>query len=92
MSRTENSLALKWGTLKGYNFTDAACIAAMERLLETPRSMSAMLQEDSPEQKQLLCEVIDAVSAVGGEIYNDWSGEDMTAEHAKQYIMTYGKS
>jgi len=88
---SENSLDLKWGTLKGWKLEDADCIAAMERLLETPRCMSVALQQDTDEQKQLLCEVIDRVADIGGEIWNDWSGQQMTADEARNYVMNYGK-
>jgi hypothetical protein len=52
--------------------------------------MSAMMQQDTDEQKQMLCEVIDRVAVAGGEIWNDWSGQQMTAEEAKSYVMNYG--
>jgi hypothetical protein len=49
-------------------------------------SYSCMAQKDTPEQKQLICELIDAFD---GEIQNDWSGEMMTKDEAKDYVMTY---
>ena len=45
-----------------------------------------MLQKDTQEQKEILCKVIDLID---GEIENDWSGEIMSKEEAKKYIMEY---
>jgi hypothetical protein len=49
-------------------------------------NVSAMEQMDTPEQKKLLCDLIDAVD---GPIRNDWSGDLMSKEEAKKYIMEY---
>ena len=49
--------------------------------------MSAALQDDTAEQKTALCALIDAVD---GLIYNDWTGENMTKDAAKKYVMEYG--
>ncbi len=63
--------------------------AALEEYFAAgPQSASAMAQHDTPDQKAALCKVIDATD---GEIYNDWSGETMTKEQAKAYVMDYGK-
>lgn len=87
-------LWLKWGTLKGWEgaakgtpFRDA-----LDRYLhEQPTAFSAMQQRDTPEQKQAICDAIDAVIAAGGVVKNDWSGETMTAEQAKKYVMDYNQ-
>ena len=47
-----------------------------------------MLQEDTPEQKQILCELL---RVHHGPIINDWSGEEMTVDKAVSYIQQYGK-
>lgn len=82
-------LLLKWGTLKGWNLTgnEAAC-AALRRYHEAPVSFGAMQQSDTPGQKQAICDIIDAVN---GPIQNDWSGDMMTKEEAKRYVLDYGK-
>ena len=84
-------LLLKWGTIKGWDgakegtpFRDA-----LERYHKGPVAMGAMAQRDTPEQKQAICDAIDAVIAAGGVVENDWSGETMTAEQAKAYVMEY---
>lgn len=85
-----NTLLLKWGTFKGLEGNDPLIRAAYEKYVETGlHSASAMLQRDSDEQKKTLCELIDVVDAAGGEIISDWSGETLTAEAAKDYVLTY---
>ena len=82
------SLLLKWGTLKGWDLKSDASVAAMRKYHEAgPVSMSAMSQRDNAAQKAALCELIDAID---GPITNDWSGEDMTKEEAKKYVLEYG--
>lgn len=83
-----DQLLLKWGTLKGWDLESDAALAAAQRLGETgDRCVSAALQHDTPDQKQALCDLIDAID---GTIQNDWSGEIMTKEQAKAYVMEYG--
>jgi hypothetical protein len=51
--------------------------------------MSVMAQKDTPEQKQLICDMIDSFD---GKIENDWDGTIYTnKEDAKKYILEYGK-
>jgi hypothetical protein len=89
MSVPGEHLLLKWGTLKGWNIAgNEAATASMQRYIDAgPTSMSAMAQHDNAEQKQALCDLIDAVN---GPITNDWSGEDMTKDDAKKYVIEYG--
>jgi hypothetical protein len=81
-------LLLKWGTLKGWKLESEAALAAFDRYAEAGVSMSATAQQDTPEQKQALCDIIDAID---GPIINDWSGEEMTKDEAKKYILEYGQ-
>lgn len=82
-------LTLKWGTLKGWKVESDASRAAIRKYAEGGISAAGvMLQHDTPEQKAALCDLIDAID---GEIYNDWSGETMTKEQAKAYVMEYGQ-
>ena len=87
MSGTE-SLTLKWGTLKGWDLKHPASLALLQRYIDLGASMSAAMQRDTPEQKQIICELIDAVD---GKIWNDWEGGTMTKEAAKAYVMAYGQ-
>ncbi len=83
---SEEYLLLKWGTLKGWNLTTEKSREAAQRYADMGMSMSAMAQHDTPEQKQALCDLIDAID---GPITNDWSGEEMSKEAAKKYVMEY---
>lgn len=89
MSTTETeTLYLKWGTLKGYHFQpDSLAHQALKVYLNAgPRSSGAMTQEDTIEQIEALCTIVDAVD---GNIINDWSGEKMSKDEAKAYIREY---
>ena len=84
---TEEYLLLKWGTLKGWVVTgNEKALAALKRYHDAPVSMGVMSQRDTPEQKQAICDLIDAIN---GEISNDWSGERMTKDEAKKYVLEY---
>ncbi len=82
-------LLLKWGTLKGWTVESEASVAALNKYAAEGQSMSAMAQRDTPTQKAALCELINAVD---GEIVNDWSGEVLTKDEAKKYVMEYGQN
>lgn len=86
--RQDEYLLLKWGTIKGYRIKSERGREILKEYLELGASMSCMAQEDSPKQKQLICELI---SVVDGPITSDWTGEDLTKEEAIEYITTYGK-
>jgi hypothetical protein len=83
------TLTLKWGTLNAWDVQSEACMAALKRYAQGPVSLSVMTQRDTPEQKQALCDLIDAVD---GPIYTDWEGGAMTKDEAKKYVMEYGPS
>ena len=85
----KDELLLKWGTMKGWDLHTEAAIEAAKRYLEAgPQSLSAVAQRDTEAQKQALCDLIDAID---GTIQNDWSGEKMSKEEAKKYVMEYGQ-
>jgi len=85
-----DSLTLKWGTMKAWDLkTEAAQEAAQKYLDAGSQSMGAMTQHDTPEQKAALCALIDAVNCEA--IDNDWTGEAMSKDAAKRYVMEYGK-
>ncbi len=79
-------LLLKWGTLKGWKLATEKSREAMRKYHDFGVSLSAMTQHDCPEQKQALCDLIDAID---GPIENDWSGEVMSKEEAKKYVLEY---
>lgn len=79
-------LELKWGTLKGWSLKREETRSIMRRYIDLGASASAMSQHDTPEQKVLICDLIDALD---GEIVNEWSGEKMSKEEAKRYVNEY---
>ena len=82
-------LLLKWGTLKGWDVTgNDAAFAAIKRYHEQPTAFGCAQQHDTADQKQALCDLIDAIN---GDIRNDWTGETLTKQAAKDYVMNYGK-
>jgi len=85
----KDSLLLKWGTVKGWNFATMECEAfkLLKQFMENA-PYSAMSDRPDEERKQLLCKVIDVLD---GEIQNDWTGEMLTKEQAKEYVLNYGK-
>jgi hypothetical protein len=48
--------------------------------------MGAMQQRDTDAQKQAICDLIDAID---GPIENDWTGEKLTKDEAKKYVLEY---
>lgn len=80
------NLGLKWGTLKYWKASSDECKALLARYHELGSSMSAMTQEDTPEQKSLICQIIDIADC---PIENDWTGKTMTKDEAKKYVMEY---
>lgn len=92
MTKKTESLSLKWGTWKAYNLDkegSSPAWEAMQRYFSVgEHCMSAMGQRDTPEMKQILCEVIDALNAE--TVYLDWDGVDVSKEEAKAYILNYG--
>ena len=81
-------LLLKWGTLKAWNFENSPeAQRAAEEYLEIGSSASAIFQEDTPRQKELICIMIDKVK---GPVTNDWTGQVYkNKELAKKYVMEY---
>ncbi len=82
------SLALKWGSLKRWNIVNPDTFELLKRWHEVGVSASAIAHRDTPEQKELICKIIDAVDC--DEIRLDWEGENVSKEKAKEYVMSYG--
>lgn len=82
-------LTLKWGSLKSWRFESAKARELLNQWADLGVSMSAALHRDTPEQKRLICELID----VGDfeTVYLDWEGKEVSKEEAKEYVMNYGK-
>lgn len=81
-------LLLKWGNLKGWRVETDASREALKAYVEAGENAAApmaMVRLDNPE-KQALCRLIDAID---GPIQNDWSGEMLTKDEAKKYVLEY---
>ena len=84
----QDYLALKWGTLKAWDLKSSAAQEAAQAYFDGGVSASAMLQEDTAEQIEAICHLIDAID---GTIINEWSGERMTKDAAKAYVREYNR-
>ena len=83
-----DELTLKWGTLKGWDLKSQPALDALDALLDAgDRCMSAALQRDDDNQKELLCAPIDAID--NPQVYLDWDGKYVSKEAAKAYAMEY---
>ena len=88
--KKEIYLTLKWGTLKSCNFNDS--VRGMELMNEYRKigsSLSAAYQNDTPRQKEIICELIDLCD--GDTIYLEWDAVNVSKQEAKDYVMNYGK-
>lgn len=83
-------LTLKWGSLKSWNFESEKARELCQKWFDLGVSMSAMSHHDTPEQKQIICELID----VGDfdEVYLDWDDKAVSKEEAKKYVLEYGNA
>jgi hypothetical protein len=82
-------LTLKWGVPKSWNLLHDTTCALLQKYVDLGWSMSAMSQPNTDAHRLVLCELIDAIDA--DTIWNDWSGEEMSKEAAKKYVMEYRK-
>lgn len=85
-----DKITLKWGTLKAWEFRSNKCRELMAEYCRMGTSMSAIMQEDTPEQKALICKIIDA--STGKRILLDWDGKYVSKKEAKEYVLGYGQS
>lgn len=85
----KNTLTLKWGTLKSWDFEgNEKAEELLNEYNEIGSSMSAAMQEDTPRQKEIICQLIDLAD---GQIYLDWDGKYVSKNKAKEYVINYGK-
>ncbi len=85
---SEEYLTLKWGSLKSWNFESEQARELLEKWSDIGVSMSAMCHHDTPEQKQIICDLIDAGDF--DTVYLDWDDKEVSKDEAKEYIMDYG--
>jgi hypothetical protein len=86
---SEDHLTLKWGTLKSWAFKSERAKQVAEDVDKRGLvwSMSAMAQVMTPEHKQAICDLIDALDC--DTVHLDWDGKDVSKEEAKKYVMEY---
>jgi hypothetical protein len=82
-----DELSLKWGTLKSWSIHSETGLALLKRYHEIGSTMSAMAQRDTPEQVDIICQLIDGCA---GDIYLDWDDKYVSKEQAKEYVRNYG--
>lgn len=85
--KERDHLTLKWGTIKAWRLHSERGRELLKKYHAIGSSMSAMLQHDTPEQKELICQMIDECNAE--TIYLDWDGKDVSKEEAKKYVLEY---
>jgi len=91
MSEQEQEhLTLKWGTLKAWRFNNPEAHKLLAEYDEIGSSASAMMQHDTPRQKEIICELIDLGNF--STVYLDWDDEEVSKEAAKKYVREYGAS
>jgi hypothetical protein len=84
-----NQLSLKWGTLKSWDFSESEKgKELLKEYVEIGSSMSAMMQKDTPRQKEIIYELIDLCES---EILLEWDNIYVSKEEAKEYVKNYGK-
>lgn len=79
-------IILKWGTLKGWGWGSEKMKSLLEQYFAIGSSVSAIAQKDTPEQKDLICKMIDCMP---GKVYLDWDGKYVTKKEAKKYVLEY---
>ena len=87
MTDQEETLTLKWRTVKGWKGLKENSVVALQKWCDLGTSYGAMTQARTIDHQVAICEAIDVISGNGGTIWNDWEGEIMTAEQAKDYVM-----
>jgi hypothetical protein len=87
MSEQGEYLCLKWGTLKEWDIKSDEARKLLQRYFDLGTAGGAMQQRDTPQQKALICALIDVLSA--DTVYLDWDGRDVPKEEAKRYVMEY---
>ena len=84
----KESLTLKWGSLKALKIHNPETRELLKQWHALGSCASSMAHRDTPEQKELICKIIDAVDCE--EIYLDWNSEYVSKDKAKEYVMNYG--
>ena len=89
MSEQQDHLSLKWGTLKAWNLHSKKGQELLKRYFDLGTSAGAMTANDTPEQKDLICQMIDECNAP--TIFLEWDEKHVSKDDAKRYVLDYGK-
>jgi len=84
----QQSLTLKWGTIKGWEGLNDAQVEILKRYFKDGMPLGCASDHPTAERREVLCELIDTID---GEIWNDWDGVQISKEEAKKYVREYGK-
>lgn len=87
--KEKDYLTLKWGTLKAWSFHSKKAKKLLQEYGKIGQSMSAIMQKDTPRQKEIICELIDEGNFK--KVYLAWDGKYITKKQAKKYVMGYDK-
>ena len=82
------SLLLKWGTIKGWDDLTERSQDILRRYFADGVPVSCIADKPDDSRKAILCELIDQLE---GKIQNDWSGEIMSKDDAKKYVIGNGQ-
>jgi len=85
----KDALTLKWGTLKACKFHSEKALKLLKEYGNIGQSLGAISQNDTPRQKEIICELIDEGDF--DDVLLDWDGVYVSKEKAKDYVMGYAK-
>ena len=88
MSEQKDSLTLKWGSLKAWSVHTPEARELVQKWFDLGVSDSAICHHDTPEQKELVCQLIDVMDI--DSVCLDWDGIWVSKEDAKTYVRLYG--
>lgn len=80
----QDYISLKWGTLKAWNLHSEKGRELLKKYFDLGASAGAMTQHDTPEQKELICQMIDECNAE--TIFLDWDGVYVSKDEALMYV------
>ena len=87
----KNTLTLKWGDLKNWQFCSEKGKSLLNeyfKINENKGNRWGFLNDNTPRQKEIICELIDEVDDPKG-IYLSWDGKYVSKQKAKDYVMSY---
>ena len=80
----KDQMSLKFGQVKSWSLNTPEARRVGTIYIERAKATKWEDWDGSDEQKRLVCDIIDALD---GRITSDWTGELITKDEAKRYIM-----